>query len=73
MVENGMGIGIMSIWNASESLKSECLVEVLPNVPLVTESSIWALYPSARIVAPKVRAMIDFLLDRSSPIPPWER
>ena len=72
MIENGMGIGIKSVWNASESLKSGLLVEVLPNFPLVTESSIWALYPSRQIVAPKVRAMIDFLLERFWPVPPWE-
>ena len=72
MIENGMGIGIKSVWNASESLKSGLLVEVLPNFPLVTEASIWALYPSRQIVAPKVRAMIDFLLERFWPVPPWE-
>lgn len=72
MIENGMGIGIKSVWNARESLKSGLLVEVLPNFPLVTEASIWALYPSRRLVAPKVRAMIDFLLERFWPIPPWE-
>lgn len=73
MIEHGMGIGIKSVWNAKESLKSGLLVEVLPNFPLVTEASIWALYPSRRIVAPKVRAMIDFLLERFWPVPPWER
>ena len=72
MIENGMGIGIESLWNASESLKSGQLVEVLSSCPLVTESSIWALYPGGRIVAPKVRAMIDFLLERFTPVPPWE-
>lgn len=72
MIEQGMGIGIKSVWNASQSLKSGLLVEVLPNFPLVTEASIWALYPSRRIVAPKVRAMIDFLLERFWPVPPWE-
>lgn len=72
MIENGMGIGIKSVWNACESLRSGLLVEVLPNFPLVTEASIWALYPSRRIVAPKVRAMIDFLLERFWPVPPWE-
>ena len=71
-LENGMGIGIKSFWNASESLKSGRLVEVLSNCPLVTEASIWALYPSRRIVAPKVRAMVDFLLERFWPVPPWE-
>lgn len=72
MIEHGMGIGRKSVWNASESLNSGALVEVLPEFPLVTEASIWLLYPSRRIVAPKVRAMINFLLEQFHPIPPWE-
>ncbi|MEO1339577.1 MAG: LysR family transcriptional regulator [Cyanobacteria bacterium J06635_13] len=73
MLEQGMGIGMKSVWNASESLKSGLLVEVLPEFPLVTEASIWLLYPSRRIVAPRVRVMIDFLIEQFQPLPPWER
>ena len=73
MIEQGMGIGMKSVWNASESLKSGLLVEVLPEFPLVTEASIWLLYPSRRIVAPRVRVTIDFLIEQFQPIPPWER
>lgn len=72
MLEGGMGIAVKSVWNASNSLKSGALVQVLPDFPLVEETAIWALYPSARIVSPKVRAMIDFLLERFSPMPSWE-
>ena len=73
MIETGMGIGIKSLWNAGNSLKSGKLVQVLPDYPLTRKSAIWALYPSGRIVAPKVRAMIDFLLEQFSPVPSWER
>ncbi len=72
MLEQGMGIGIKSVWNASESLKSGLLVEVLPEFPLLTEASIWLLYPSRRIVAPRVRVMIDFLIANFQSTPPWE-
>ena len=72
MLEQGMGIGIKSVWNASESLKSGLLVEVLPEFPLLTEASIWLLYPSRRIVAPRVRVMIDFLIANFQPTPLWE-
>jgi len=72
MIELGMGIGIKSVWNASKSLKSGLLVEVLPQFPLMTDAAIWVLYPSRRIVAPKVYAMIDFLLEQFQPVPPWE-
>ncbi|WP_019508269.1 LysR family transcriptional regulator [Pleurocapsa sp. PCC 7319] len=73
MLEQGMGIGMKSVWNASESLKSGLLVEVLPEFPLVTEASIWLLYPSRQIIAPRVRVMIKFLIEQFQPIPPWER
>lgn len=72
MLEQGMGIGVKSVWNASESLKSGLLVAVLPEFPLVTEASIWLLHPSRRIIPAKVHAMINFLLERFQPMPPWE-
>ena len=73
MIESGMGIGMKSVWNASDSLKAGHLVEVLPDFPLVTDAALWLLYPSRRIVSPRVRAMIDFLMERFQPVPPWER
>ena len=72
MVEDGMGIGLKSLWNVGESLKSGRLVQILPEFQLITESSIWALYPSGRMIPAKVRAMIDFLLEEFSPTPPWQ-
>ena len=73
VLEQGMGIGIQSTWIASESINAGRLVPVLPDHPLDTRSDIWALYPSNRMVAPKVRAMINFLLARFQPVPPWLR
>ncbi|MEL6195423.1 MAG: LysR substrate-binding domain-containing protein [Myxococcota bacterium] len=72
MLELGHGIGISSRWNSFEALKAGRLVEVLPETPLLTESAIWALYPSRRFVPPKVRTMIDYLLENFWPVPPWE-
>ncbi|MEM6713543.1 MAG: LysR family transcriptional regulator [Cyanobacteria bacterium P01_D01_bin.6] len=72
MLEQGLGIGIKSLWNASASLKAGKLVKVMPEFPLTTQAAIWLLYPSRRIMAPKVHAMIDFLIEQFQPIPPWE-
>ena len=71
-IEAGMGIGLKSVWNAYESLRSGAVVEVLPEHPLLTKTAIWALYPAGRLVPPKVRAMIDFLVGLYTPVPPWE-
>ncbi len=72
LIENDAGIGVKSVWNACHRLKTGQLVEVLPDYPLLTRSAIWAVHPSGRVVAPKVRAMINFLTDLFSPTPPWE-
>ena len=72
MVEQGLGIGIKSLWNASDSLKAGRLVEIMVEFPLTTNTAIWLLYPSRRIMAPKVHAMIDFLIEQFQPVPPWE-
>ena len=73
LLERGLGVGIQSHWIASRHRGDGRLVEVLKDHPLADTTAIWALYPSSRIVAPKVRAMIDFLLERFQPVPPWER
>lgn len=73
MIENGLGIGAKSRWNVCKSLQSRKLVEILPHETLITNTSIWAIYPSNRAVPPKVRVMLDFLLEQFSPVPPWEQ
>tara|TARA_Y100000588_G_scaffold131726_1_gene144372 strand:+ start:594 stop:785 length:192 start_codon:yes stop_codon:yes gene_type:complete len=35
--------------------------------------TIYAVYPHTRHLSPKVRAFIDFLVAKLTPIPPWER
>ena len=47
-------------------------------VPLLTEFTgaavdLYAVYPESRHLSPKVRALIDWLLDEVSPEPDWDR
>lgn len=56
----GLGITINSTWSAYQQLQSGELVEVLPDYPLVSDAAIWAVYPTSRQLAPKVRAFIDY-------------
>ncbi len=72
MIESGMGIGIKSLWNAYKGLQTGRLVTILEDFPLDTQSAIWALYPNSQVVAPKVRAMINFLIEEFQPLAPWE-
>ena len=56
----GLGITICSTWIANEYLASGRLVTVLDDFPIVSSTDIWAVYPSSRQLAPKVRAFIDY-------------
>lgn len=69
----GLGIALMATWCAADELRSGALVPILPDYPLVSTQSLWALYPSSRELAPKVRVFIDWLVERFGPQPYWDR
>lgn len=68
----GNGITISSYWSIYEYLKTGKLVQILKDYPLITDTAIWAVYPSSRMLAPKVRVFIDFLLEKYGDRPYWE-
>ncbi|MDO9451573.1 MAG: LysR substrate-binding domain-containing protein [Stagnimonas sp.] len=53
-------------------LKNGRLIRVLPNYSL-DETGIYAVMPQRRLVPPRVRAFIDFLLEYFGDVPPWDR
>lgn len=68
----GLGISINSIWSVYKQLKSGELVEILQDYPLAMEASIWAVYPSSRLIALKVRAFIDYFSEYYGQPAYWE-
>ena len=56
-----------------QHLKSGQLVEVLEHYPLISDTAIWAVYPSSRQVAPKVRAFIDYLVEYYGEPTYWDK
>jgi DNA-binding transcriptional LysR family regulator len=53
-------------------VQSGALVSVLePCMP--QDSALYAVYPHARHLSPKVRAFVDFLAERFGPDPYWDR
>lgn len=69
---NGLGITINSSWNAYQQIKNGQLIEILKDTPLISNTAIWAVYPSSRLLAPKVRAFIDYFSELFGDEPNWE-
>lgn len=69
---SGMGITLNSVWSIHQQLERGELVQVLSGYPLVSDTAIWAVYPSSRLLAPKVRAFIDYFAQYYGDPPYWE-
>ncbi|MDN3638800.1 LysR family transcriptional regulator [Simiduia curdlanivorans] len=69
---NGLGISINATWSVYQHLARGELVPVLEEFPLVADTAIWAVYPSSRLLAPKVRAFIDYFADYFGETPYWD-
>lgn len=69
---NGLGITLCASWIASEQLKSGELVPILKDYPLISDAALWIVYPSSRLLAPKVRAFIDYFASYYGNPPYWD-
>ena len=58
--------------NAYELLAQGKLVKVLEDFPLISNTAIWAVYPSSRLLAPKVSVFIEYLIKQFGPKPYWD-
>lgn len=68
----GLGITINSTWSAYKQLESGELKPILTDYPLQSDTAIWAVYPSSRQLAPKVRVFIDYLVECYGKPPYWD-
>lgn len=60
----GLGITILSGWDVAEELASGELVRVLADAGELESHAIWAVYPTARLVPPKVRVFMAAVEER---------
>ncbi len=67
----GAGISMNSLWSVHRDLADGTLRRVLPDYEIDDRSILWLVYPKANVLSPKVRAFIDFLIDRIGRAPPW--
>jgi len=67
----GHGLALLSTWLIADHLRTGHLVRLLPEI--ATQGfSIHALWPQTRQLAPKVRVVVDELVSRFLPRPPWD-
>lgn len=68
----GLGIAMSASWSVFRHLERGELVQVLSDYPLISEAAIWAVYPSSRLLAPKVRVFIDYFAECFGNPPYWD-
>jgi len=68
---DGMGLGYTADFLVYDDIAAGRLVEVLSDYLDRQVWPIYAVYPARKHLAAKVRAFVDFLVERFSPHPPW--
>ena len=68
----GLGIARLSTYLINEDIAANRLVRLFPDYE-DQGSDIFAVYPQKKNLPPKVRALIDFMIETFGSIPPWER
>lgn len=68
---DGIGVAQLPAYLVAPDLREGRLVSFLSD-RVAEGRTIYAVYPHSRHLSPKVRAFIDFLVDKLTPIPPWE-
>jgi DNA-binding transcriptional LysR family regulator len=58
---DGLGLIRISELEVLSDLRSGRLVQVLPDYEVSANAAVWALYPSAKHVLPRMRVLLDFL------------
>lgn len=69
---NGLGITVSSTWCCYQQVQDGRLVQILNQFPLISDTAIWAVYPSSRLLAAKVRVFIDHFSHLFANEPYWE-
>jgi DNA-binding transcriptional LysR family regulator len=68
----GLGIGVLPVYMVGDALQRKELVPLLRQFQPARESGIYLVYLPNRSLPSRVRALIDFLVARFGPTPPWE-
>ena len=73
----GLGLAVLPTYAVGADLRDGRLRTVLPGWQpiggLADANTLYAVYLPSRHPAPKVRALIDFMLEKMGDVPPWDR
>ena len=72
---DGLGIALLPTWTVGRHVRTGELARLLPGYEADLtneETAIHAIYPHARHLSAKVRAYVDFLVEKFRPVPYWE-
>jgi DNA-binding transcriptional LysR family regulator len=61
LARQGLGVLVRSRWDIQSDLDEGTLIEVLPNHPLESWGNAYAVIPSRRYLAPRVRALLELV------------
>jgi len=67
----GAGLAQLPTWLIADDLSRETLVPVLPDT-VVEDLPIHAIWPRTRMLSPRIRVVVDALIERFLPTPPWQ-
>ena len=62
---DGQGVLVRSIWAVKEQLQTGELIQVLTDYPIDVFGYIYAVIPSKRYLAPRVRVFLDYVIKKS--------
>jgi DNA-binding transcriptional LysR family regulator len=73
----GGGIALLPTWLVGADVRAQRLVSVLADFEWLIapgpERAIWAVYAPKKVVSPKVKAFVAFLVERFGQPPYWEQ
>ena len=72
---DGLGLVILPTWMVGADIRRGALVRLFADYevsPGALDTSIYAVFPYNRHLSPKVRAMVDFLVERFTASPDWD-
>lgn len=69
---SGLGVGLLPRHMVGADLRQGTLVPLLRQFQPVPEGGIYLVYLPNRTQPSRVRVLIDFLMARFGPVPPWE-